>query len=159
MRAEKLDGAIMTRITFSNVVYAKGWRNADSLVLTMCGGEVDGVGTVCDDEPTFTIHQRYIVLAKADLGSHKNMYSPIVYMNQGVFALETEKPGGSQVVRGIIGYRDGPVLARANKDPPTPPYPIYSRPGVIAVEFVPDTGTRFTEKEFLRLIRKIAAEQ
>jgi hypothetical protein len=158
IRAEKLDGAIVTRITFSSVVYAKGPYESHSLVLTSCGGEIDGYATTCEDEPGLQLHQRYIVLAKSDLGSRKNIYSPFVYLGEGLFALNPEKTGGPPVVHGIVGYRDGHVLVARRGGGLTPEFPLYARPGVIAVEFVPDPGTRFDEKQFLDLIRKVDKE-
>jgi hypothetical protein len=157
MRAERFEGAMVTRVTFSDVVYGKGSRSGKSLVLTMCGGEVDGQTEGCEDVPVFQLHQRYVLLVKADLGSHRNAYSPIVGTNQGLFLLEAEKPGGHPVVPGVIGYRSGHLLMK-DRGRLTPPYPLYARPGVIAAEFVPDPGTRLNEKQFLALIRKVDKE-
>ncbi len=143
IRAERLEGTVVTRVTFSDVVYAKGARSAKSLILTTCGGEVDGESIWCEDEPVFHLHQRYILLAAADLGSHRNGYSSIVGANQGMFLLEAEKPGGRPVVPGVIGYRNGRLLMKERRADPT---------------VRPDPGSRFNEKQFLDLIRKVDKE-
>jgi hypothetical protein len=165
IRAEKVPSTIVTKVAFSNVVYAKGKGEANTIVLTMHGGEVDGMGIrMSPSLPEFHVGERCIVLAASDLGSPANGYLPIVYFNKGVFRLRAEKPGGRLVVGGetypVIGYREGHLVYADRKHSPPRSQTDFTLGGKVAAEIVTnDNGRRYTEKQFLDLIRKVAAEK
>jgi hypothetical protein len=181
MRAERVPGTIVTRVTFSDVVFAKGGNDRSTLVLTMEGGVVGNKGVSADDLPEFALSRRYIVLADADLGSQGNHYQPIVYFNQGFFPLLSASAGGASFVhdrvgRPVVGFRDGHVVVlRSEKSDSAPEGKSpHSRPkhrgpsqettvgGVVAAEVIghdADTGQRLDEGQFIELIRQIARER
>src|SRR6185503_5800238 len=153
-RAEKVPHTIVTRITFSDVVYAKGEGDANSIVLTVVGGKVDDMGVgVSPGLPMFRLGERYIILAANDLGSPANEYLPIVYFNQGIFLLQSEKVGGPLVVGQdlpVIGYRRGHLVYTAKRGSPRRARTELTAKGKVAAEIMTfDTGRRYTEKQFL----------
>ncbi len=165
IQAEKVPSTIVTKVSFSDVVYAKGKGEAGTIVLTMQGGKVDGMRIgISPSLPEFHVGERYIVLAANDLGSPANHYLPIVYFDQGVFQLMAGKPGGRLVVGGeicpVIGYRDGHLVYADKRNPRQHSQTMLTGRGKVAGEIMAyDTGRRYTEKQFLDLIRKVAAEK
>jgi len=158
---EKVRGTIVTRITFTDVVLAEGERNAEKITLSQEGGLLGDTGvSVTPEMYQFIPRRRYVVLADADLGSPKNRWTPIVYYNQGVFPLGPEKPGGRLVVGGgrlpAVGYREGHLVYFTIQ----PNFRTAATvDGRVACEIVyKDPGTRFSEKQFLKLIRRLASE-
>jgi len=183
LQSERVRTSIVTRIVFSDVDYAKGHREGHSIVLTMNGGKLGNEGVFTIGLPEFEVHKRYIVLAKSDLGSERNGYNPVVYFNQGFFRVESEAGVGSPVIRDWAGrsvsaYRSGHLVVVGHS--PLASQDMQMRDGRgdskragldlhaettmggdVAAEVVPselDTGARYTEREFLDLIRRIATE-
>jgi hypothetical protein len=158
---EKVSGTIVTRITFTDLAFAKGERDAEKITLSQEGGQVGDMGiSVTPEMHQFLPGKRYVVLADADLGSPKNRWTPIVYYNQGVFPLEPEEPGRRLVIGGgrlpAVGYREGHLVYFTTQ----PNFRTAgSIDGKVAAEIVyKDPGMRFSEKQFLKLIRRLASE-
>lgn len=60
----RLPQTIMTRYRFQRIRYVKGTGSPDTLSLVQEGGEVGTMGIGVEDEPSFEIGKRYVILAK-----------------------------------------------------------------------------------------------
>ncbi len=187
MVAVEDSGSIITRVTFSDVVHVRGEPDSGDVVLKVLGGQVGDRGLVDDSGPKFRKGSRYVALANGDLGSKRNIYTPIVYYNQGLFMVERDRASGRAVVHTaggspIVAFRNGHVVILGPYVMRNPPLsaspltadtdtsrggpadslwvgtPVMGVSGRIAFEIVDrssDPGTRFSEGQFLALLREI----
>ena len=133
---------IITEITFRRLVYVKGSGPKDSLIVRRDGGTLDGMVTGSEDQPTFCVGERCVLLARSDLGSSANLYTPFVGASAGVFRLFEDSPKKKPVVHDSHG---------------TPVAGIEDRRLLLAVD--ENAGRRLSEKEFLETLRRIVREQ
>jgi len=140
--AETLE--ISTAVRFRDVVLAKGSQVDGAIVLRLSGGRYGGLTQLSPGEPKFTLGERYVVLSLADLGTWKNSHMPVVGGPQGFFPVKFDSVAGGPCVHDASGH---PVVAIVNGDLLT------ARPSR------KDPGTRLSEAEFLKAIRRLAAEK
>lgn len=111
---------IVTYVTFNDLRIAKGQAPGQTITIAMSGGTVDSLTTFVIDQPTFTVGQRYIVLAYASLGSAADDYTPIVGLHQGFFPVKSSRSGGMLTTRDwedreIVGVRDTHLVVVRNQ--------------------------------------------
>ncbi len=116
---------IVTRVTFSAIVVAKGRAGGAPLVLTLAGGRVGPEEILVPGQPQFEVGRRYIVLTDSDLGSVDNSYVPIIGMYQCYFTVGQGPPGSDDIVgdwagRPVTEIRDGHVVVLDSR-PEAPP--------------------------------------
>ena len=152
----------LTRVYFGNVVYAKGGPRPRSLALTLRGGRTAGDKSFVVGQPKFEKSKRYIVLARADLGSVKNLYLPIIGLDSGFFPVA---PDSSTDVAHVYDSEYRPVVqikghhlvvidrrARGGLHGPSD----EKVSGEYPIELLApseDPGTRVREGDFLRAVR------
>lgn len=188
MVAVEDSGSIVTRVTFSDVLHVRGKPDSGEVVLKVLGGQVGDRGLLDESGPKFGKGLRYVILATADLGSGRNIFTPIVYYNQGLFTVGPDRASGREVVHTaagspLVAFRKGHVVVLgpyrkrgtplaairltpgADASQSAPPdsswadKPIMGSNGRVAFEMVDrsrDPGTRFSEEQFLALLREMS---
>jgi len=163
LRVERVKGAIVTKVVFRDLRFAKGSTKGDSLVLSLAGGSIGDEIEVVDGQPSFDLGARYVVFALADRGSPGNSFMPVVGLYQGYFRVKQGR-GGARVVHDFRGL---PVVAMipdrvtvACPDSLLPPnlrgrhFPSHEHKLTREVLYgSDDPGTRLTEGELLEAVR------
>ncbi len=111
---------IVTRVTFSHIVVAKGRHNWLTLTMTLEGGRVGPEEIIVPGQPQFELGRRYILLVDSDLGTSDNSYIPVIGMYQGFFTVDKDSSRREDVVmdlngRPVVAIRDGHVVVLGRK--------------------------------------------
>jgi hypothetical protein len=145
MTWEQLDVVIVTHVSFREARFVKGHAIQGGVArLTQVRGKTsDGWITVPAGLPEFEIGQRYVVLAKEEMGP-QGSWIPLAGLRGGLFHVERDGRGREFVSdssrRPIRGIRGGEiVLATGSSDDER-------------------GGSRVSEDEFLSVIRKLLRE-
>jgi hypothetical protein len=177
---EKTSETIITHVRFRELVVVKGDVNDSTLTLTVHGGRFENRIVEEVGFPTYDLSRRYVLLVKRDRGSRQNLYSPIVYFDQGYFvARPADFEGRSEFAdshgRALLDLREGHLVVLAPKrrrgaeqvapdslrEKAHAPGAFFWN-GKLALEVIPqvaDPGTRLSERELLEKLRRLNAKR
>ena len=157
MKSARLDQTIVTHVDLSDVTYAKGKSRRERIRITYEGGILDSVRVFSAGQPGFSVGSRYILMAHEDLGAKGPWYIPIVGVYQGFF--QVVRDGKSSRV---LDWVDRPVVGVEGRRLVVVSTGTSNRShSASLVRVLPrdeDTGVRMTEREFLEVVRGIAAQ-
>lgn len=173
-------GAIVSQVQLRELTVLRGGRHpeSDSLVIRVLGGWLDGRGTADDEGPKFHERERYILLLRESLGARQDRYTPVVYLNQGMFPVLADSGDTTFSVRDwlrrpIVAVHDGRIVSLRYQRSPSASggsqaltrvqildLAARTPPGAPLIE-IPrdlDPGTRLTESMFLEDVRRLMEE-
>lgn len=170
-------GAVVSEVHLRKLTVLRGGGSEgfDTLVIRVLGGMLDGRITADFEGPKFHERERHILLLKGSLGAHHDHYTPVVFLNQGMFPVMADSGDTTASVRDwlgrpIVAVHDGRIVSldhdRNSSSPPgtralTPAQVIElatrTPPGapLVAIPPINDPGTRLNEAMFLDEIRKL----
>ncbi len=170
---------IFSVVAMDSVLFLRRPALADShgLSFRLCGGSVDSVELICSENPELRVSESYVLFLQEGLGTPRDAYTTIVFLNQGLFPVFVDSTSPVAAVhdwirRPIIGASGGRIISVSWFEPPQGSIPkpltvdalaeIASKvPQGVPVIEIPrqmDPGIRLTEEQFLEEVRRLMKE-